>query len=85
MKTGISAARNRSSWPQIARGERTAMKPARFARTAFLVLAMASVLSACGRKADLDPPGAPQQPGTSTEEAAPETRDRPFILDGLLE
>lgn len=53
------------------------------------LLATALVLSGCGRKADLDPPGMPaeQQNKLATPGEKPEKQsvpDKPFVLDPLL-
>lgn len=59
-------------------------------QTIRLVLFLAAAglaLSGCGRKGDLDAPGTAypnKKPVEGTAEAAPETVDRPFILDPLL-
>ncbi|HBT69456.1 MAG TPA: hypothetical protein DEB63_15980 [Agrobacterium sp.] len=53
-----------------------------------MTLAVSLVLSACGRKGDIDPPSTPVEmrnkrnaDGTETK---PATAERPFILDKLL-
>lgn len=53
-----------------------------------MTLAVSLVLSACGRKGDIDPPSTPVEmrnkraaDGTETK---PVTAERPFILDKLL-
>ena len=44
------------------------------------------VLTGCARKGDLETPGqATVTTGSGEETSAPATRERPFILDGLLE
>lgn len=57
-------------------------------RTGLLVAAAALLLTACGRKGDLErPPSAnvEDQPKTLTAGTAPKhVPDKPFILDGLL-
>jgi predicted small lipoprotein YifL len=48
------------------------------------VLAASLALSACGRKAPLDPPSAvPVEKGK--EQPAPPVADKPFILDKLIQ
>lgn len=56
-------------------------------RTLFLPLALIAglglVLTGCGRKGDLDVPGAPAVKQTD-QKAKPKVEDRPFFLDPLL-
>lgn len=56
--------------------------------TVAIALGVVLTLSACGRKGDLDPPSvaAKQQDkyGQKSEEAAPASPNKPFILDPLL-
>ena len=56
-------------------------------RSLFLPLAMLAALSlglsGCGRKGDLDVPGAPQVKQADPK-AKPQVEDRPFFLDPLL-
>jgi len=55
---------------------RTFLAPAIFLACAGLVL------SGCGRKGDLDVPGAP--PSAKNDKTKPKVEDRPFILDPIL-
>jgi predicted small lipoprotein YifL len=49
-----------------------------------LILAASLALTACGRKAPLDPPSAvPVEKGK--EQPAPPVEDKPFILDKLIQ
>lgn len=54
-------------------------------RTLFLPLLLLAgigmAVSGCGRKGDLDVPGAPTQ---SKNDPKPKVEDRPFVLDPLL-
>ena len=55
----------------------------------FIALALSAVtLSACGRKGDLDRPGAPvvnrKTPAGTVEKKPEPVADKPFILDPLL-
>ena len=49
-----------------------------------LVLALAAMLGACGRKGDLEAPGAEPVATQNGTTAKPAVEDRPFILDPLL-
>jgi len=55
-------------------------------KTICAVTLLAAVLTGCGRRGDLERPGVTPAPAAAAgETAAPATRDRPFILDGLLD
>ena len=47
-----------------------------------LLAGLGLILSGCGRKGDLDVPGAPPQ--AKNDKAKPKVEDRPFVLDPLL-
>ncbi|MDQ0321622.1 putative small lipoprotein YifL [Pararhizobium capsulatum DSM 1112] len=59
-------------------------------KTTYFLLAIAAagiVLSGCGRKGDLDRPGATtinRKAAPGTTEKKPEAPERPFLLDPLL-
>lgn len=47
-----------------------------------LLASLGLMLSGCGRKGDLDVPGAP--PSAKNDKTAPKVEDRPFLLDPIL-
>ena len=56
------------------------------ARLALVLVLSATVIAACGRKGDLDPPGAApaSKAGTGAGKKKQVVEDKPFILDALL-
>ena len=56
------------------------------ARLALVLVLSATVMTACGRKGDLDPPGAATTTRTIVGADAKKqaVEDKPFILDALL-
>lgn len=55
-------------------------------KTICAVALLGAVLTGCGRRGDLERPGVTAATAAPAEEAStPVVRERPFILDGLLE
>ena len=55
-------------------------------KTICAVALLGTVLTGCGRRGVLERPNVTPVPETAAgEAAAPQVRERPFILDGLLE
>ncbi|MBD9374924.1 lipoprotein [Rhizobium sp. ARZ01] len=56
------------------------------ARLALVLVLSATVIAACGRKGDLDPPGAaPASKASAGKDTKKQVvEDKPFILDALL-
>lgn len=54
------------------------------ARLALVLVLSATVISACGRKGDLDRPGVTSSNAAGTDGKKQPVEDRPFLLDPLL-
>ena len=54
------------------------------ARLALVLVLSATVMTACGRKGDLDVPGTAAADQNNANKKAAPVEDRPFVLDPLL-
>lgn len=62
------------------------MKSSAVIKSVCVAAALATILSGCGRKGDLERPSATVTPVDGTAEAQPaQPAERRFILDGLLD
>ncbi|WP_299870510.1 lipoprotein [uncultured Hoeflea sp.] len=62
------------------------MKTSAVIKSVCIIAALVAILSGCGRKGDLERPSVTAAPVADAAEAeAPQTGERRFILDGLLD